>query len=80
MADLGNIVRQLGRDGRSTRSGHRHHRTFHRDSFVTTRLLCEQLPCDQFLVVAPYINDLTVTRQLDLKAAGGKLLENGGVL
>lgn len=41
---------------------------------VTARLLFEQLPCDRVLVVVPYINDLTRTRQPDLESAGGQLL------
>jgi len=41
---------------------------------VTARLLREQLPCNQVLIVVPYINDLTRNRQPDLEAAGGTLI------
>ena len=41
---------------------------------VTARLLCEQLPCDGVRVVVPYINELARSRQIDLEAAGGRLV------
>lgn len=41
---------------------------------VTARLLCEKLPCDRILVVVPYINEIASERQIDLEAAGGRLV------